>query len=80
VNDRIEYKFGYIPLYTWCNDVYSGNDDLELTGEFKYTYGDIDCSGSTITCSNNSNTTLIYQNCNGVWDTSNPTFNIFYES
>eukprot|EP01095_Lingulamoeba_sp_RSL-Kostka_P003447 TRINITY_DN14422_c0_g1_i1.p1 TRINITY_DN14422_c0_g1~~TRINITY_DN14422_c0_g1_i1.p1 ORF type:complete len:175 (-),score=28.04 TRINITY_DN14422_c0_g1_i1:154-618(-) len=75
LSDRIIYTFGYAPDSTWC----PSNPSQYMTGSFSYNYGDISCTSSTITCRNGtySYLDLSYQNCNGLWSESNPTFTIY---
>lgn len=79
LNDRINYQFAYTPMEAWC----SGNttSGLTVSGGYAYTYGDNDCYGDQVDCVSMPSgyyMQLNYENCDGVWDTSAPSFTILY--
>jgi hypothetical protein len=56
----------------------SNNTVVEVLGEFEYSYGSVSCSVDNAYCIPGGNITVSYTECSGLWNYSNPTFNIFY--
>mmetsp|Transcript_11207 Transcript_11207/g.31450 ORF Transcript_11207/g.31450 Transcript_11207/m.31450 type:complete len:147 (+) Transcript_11207:78-518(+) len=71
--DVIKYTFAYTPETSWCSDF---TDPPALEGYYEYSFGSNTCTGSTIACSDNRTMELTYNECNGFWGTTQPTYTI----